>query len=163
MILIRAVTALLWMLLAAFLFALAVVLFFPEGLSGVERAISAAVIAALAAPLALQLRTVRARTREMLANRIELDEGGVRIRLDGSYRTGKGLPEVPETRLPWSEIKGVPRERRKFVYPSLIPFEYPLDVYTIEARTKIPFTKECLPNAASIAAKIAAYHELKGG
>lgn len=152
-----AVAALLWVLLAVLGLTLLVLLFSPgRDLKGSERAISAAVVLLLATPLALQLRSLHSRMGEMGRNFLVLDENGLRARLGGAYRADKGLPDIPETQLRWSEVSAVKCERRKFLYRSAIPFQYPLDVFTIEsARVAIPFTVECVPGARRAAQKIA--------
>lgn len=153
-----AVAAMLWALLAILAFSLVVLIFLPgRDLSGLERAASAAVILLLASPLAIQTISLHRRMHEMRANFLLLDDSGLRVRLTGPFRASKGLPEVPETRVNWNELRAVTRDRRKFLYRSAIPFQYPLDVYTlVTANAAIPFTRECLPGARRAAQAIAA-------
>ncbi len=152
-----AVAALLWLLLAVAAFALVILLLFPgHELSGVERIVSAGVVLLLATPPAIQVTALHARMREMRANFLVVDEHGIRVRLAGHYRSLKSLPEIQETQLPWSAITDVICERRKFVYPSLVPFSYPLSVYSIvTAGAPISFTVECIPTAKRAAREIA--------
>jgi hypothetical protein len=66
------------------------------------------------------------------------------------------LPLIEETHLPWSEIASVTSERCKFLYRSLVPFRYPLEVFTVAtASAAIPFTVECVPGAKRAAREIA--------
>jgi hypothetical protein len=152
-----AVTALLWLLLAVCLLVLLVVVFFPGSqLTGAERLIAAFFMLLLATPLAMQLRATHLQIGEMRGNRILFDAGGAEIRLSGWSRERKGLPMV-QTRIRWDEISAVTRQRRSFVYPSLIPLAYRLDVFTIRAGgSAISFTVECIPGAKHIAREMAA-------
>lgn len=154
---IYAVTALLWLLLAVCLFVLLVLAFFPGNeLTGVERLLAAFFVLLLAAPLAMQLRSTHRQIGEMTGNRIVLNADGADIRLSGRSRERKGLPMV-QTSIRWDEIGAITHQRRSFVYPSLIPFAYRLDVFTILAGTStISFTVECLPGAKQIAREMAA-------
>jgi hypothetical protein len=156
--LIAVTTLLLWLLLSVLMFALGVVLFYADNrLSTAESMISAVVLVLLATPLVLQIRTLSARRREWKNNTLELTEDSIRICLTGTYRSAKGLPDVAETRIPWCDVVEITKERRKFLYPSLIRFEYPLDVYTIVTEEEeIPFTQECVLNAKRVAQDIAA-------
>jgi hypothetical protein len=155
MALLRAVAALLWLLLATLAVGLVAVASFPGRVT--ERVIPAAVALLLAAPLVMQLRTLHSRMRQMAANSLVLDGAGVRIRLGGPYRLSKGLPEVLDTHVPWSDLIEITQQRRTFMYRSLIPFEYPLEVYTIvTAGVSIPFTNECIPGAKRAARELAA-------
>jgi hypothetical protein len=149
--------ALLWLLITVLTFSLAVLLIAPGGEFSVwERVVSGAVLLLLATPLAMQARSLHSRMREMSANFVALDEEGVRVRLAGDCRASKGLPEFQDTRLRWSEISSVTCERRKFICQSLVPFRYPLDVYTIgTGAAAIPFTRECIPSARQAARAIA--------
>lgn len=158
MALLSAVTGLLWIIISALVFAIGVVLFHSNNrLSHSESALSAAVLVLLATPIVLQIRTLAARKRELKSNLVQLDEGSIHLQLNGPYRTGKGLPEIAETRIPWSDVLEITRQRRKFLYRSLIPFEYPLEVYTIVTEdAEFPFTRECVPGAKRVAEQIAA-------
>src|SRR5262249_16360217 len=130
MALLFAVTALLWIIVSGLVFALGVVLFYDDNrLSTAESLISGVVLVLLAAPIAMQIRTLAARRREYKHNVLELAEDSIKVRLTGSYRTAKGLPAVAETRIPWFEVMEITRQRRAFLYRSLIPFKYPLDLY----------------------------------
>lgn len=152
------VRLLLWLLLAVFVSVLVVLVFFPGSeLTMTERLTSALVVLLLAAPVANQLRVLNQQIREMTANQISLGTAGVDLRLRGSYREAKGLVTVPQTHLAWNEMDFVSRERRTFMYRSLIPFSYPLDVYTIHAGARsFSFTHECISGAKQIAEDIAA-------
>jgi len=155
---IAAVTALLWVLLSALVFAIGAVIFDANNrLSTAESAIADLILLLLATPLVLQIRTLRACRKECAGNIVELAEDSIKIRLYGSYREAKDLPVVAETRVAWCDVMEITKERRKFTYPSLIPFEYPLDVYTIVTEEgEISFTPECVRGAKSIATEIAA-------
>ena len=119
-----------------------------------ERWVVAALLLVMA-PVAMHLKTLHSRMGQIGANVVSLDATGVRIRLVGALRRSKGLPEIQDMLLPWSEVTGVTSDRRKFSYRSVIPFEYPLDVYTIlTTGGAIPFTKECVPGAAQAAQAI---------
>lgn len=152
-----AVAAFLWLLLAVLAFSFVTIAFIPGGeLTVMERAVSTGVVLLLGTPLAMQLFSLHSRMREMRANFLAVDESGVRVRLAGVYRGSKGLPEI-QTQVRWSGITSVTRERRKFTYRSLIPFTYPLDVYTIvTSGAAIPFTNECIPGAKRAAREVAA-------
>jgi len=153
----QGVTVLLGLLLSVLAFVLLVLVFFPgPSLTVFERIISTGVVLLMATPLVIQIRSLRSRVREMQGNFLALYEDGVRVRLSGAFRAGKGLPEIPGTHLRWSEVTGVTSQRRKFVYRSLVPFVYPLDVYTlVTAGRPIAFTKECVPQANAAARAIA--------
>lgn len=152
-----AIAAVLWLLLAGAAFTLIVLLFFPGNqLTVMERAVSVAVVLVLAAPLWIQTASLRAYMREMAANLVSVEDSGVRVRLGGDFRHSKGLPDIPEIRLPWSDIETITCERRRFIYPSVVPFSYPLDVYTIvSAAAVISFTVECTVTARRAAREIA--------
>jgi len=156
MVLYYAVSVLLSTLLSILAFSLAAVLLFPgTALTARDRWLAAPILTLLAVPLAIEFRSLRKRIREMQANFVICDGEGVRLRLAGEFRNSKGLPDIPETRLSWSEITSVKSERRKFTYRSLVPFAYPLDVYSIVTpAATYSFTKECFPRAHAIAEKI---------
>jgi len=145
-------------LLAVAAAVLVVLLFNPNhDLSVLERTSATAVVTLLAIPLAVQLRTLRRHMRDAARNFVAATESGVRLRLTGWSRRSKGLAEISETVLPWSTIRTVTRERRKFLYRSVIPFEYPLHVYTIVTATgAVAFTRECFPGAERAAMDVAA-------
>jgi hypothetical protein len=104
----------------------------------------------------MQIRVFAARRREWRNNTVELAEDSIKLRLSGAYRSAKGLPDVAETRTAWCDVLEITKERRKFRYSSLIPFEYPLDVYTIVTEEgDIPFTRECVIGARRLAQDIA--------
>jgi hypothetical protein len=142
-------------LLAALLFGLATVAF-DASLGGKERVVGAVFLIALTIPVASQLRTTHRQLREMTTNRIVLKADGIEIRLAGRSREWKGLSDVPETVVPWSELLSIVSEKRRFVYPSVIPLGYPLEVFTFFTKTGgFSFTRECIPNAREIAREIA--------
>lgn len=146
---------LLWMLFGALLFSSASVAF-NASMSLSERATAVLVIALLTAPVVLQLRATHRRIREMKANRIRLGPDGIEIQLAGRAREWKGLPEVPQTLLPWNQLLSIASEKRRFIYPSVIPLGYPLEVFTLFCKSGgISFTRECIPNARRIAEEIA--------
>jgi len=157
MVLIFAVTTLVWLLLSALVFAIGVVLFYSDNkLTAAESMISAVVLVLLATPLVLQIRTLAARKRECRSNVLELAEDSIKVKLNGVYRAAKGLPDIAETRIAWCDVMEITKEQHKFVYPSLIPFRYPLDVYTIVTEDReIPFTQECVSGAKRVAREVA--------
>jgi hypothetical protein len=152
------VRVLLWLVLAALLSVLVVLVFFPGNeLTMTERLASGVVTLLLAAPIGNQLRVLNQNIREMTANQISLGTAGVDLRLNGSYREAKGLVTVSQTHLAWNEIDSVSRDRRTFMHRSLIPFSYSLDVFTIHAgAASFSFTNECISGAKQIAQDIAA-------
>jgi hypothetical protein len=158
MALLLAITALLWILVSALVFAIGVVVFYSGNrLSTAESMISAVVLVLLAAPIALQIRALAARRREYRSNVLELGGDSIKVRLEGTYRAAKGLPPVQETRVPWFEVMEVTKARRNFIYRSLIPFRYPLSVYTIATgEGEISFTRERVIGAKRTAEEIAA-------
>jgi hypothetical protein len=146
---------LLWVVLVALLFGMVAALGDTSMTLG-ERSVGILVMAALAAPVAWQLRATHRQIRDMTASRIVLNSVGIEIQLSGRAREWKGLPDVPQTLVPWSELLSIVRERRRFTYPSVVPLGYPLDVYTLYSRVGgISFTRECIPNAGRVARQIA--------
>ena len=146
----------LWVVLALLLFGLVSVLGQESATLG-ERALSILVLAVLIAPVAWQLRATHRQIREMTANRLAVTDTGIDIQLSGRARDWKGLPDVPPTHVPWSELLSIVREKKRFVYPSVVPLGYPLEVFTLYTKTGgISFTLECIPNAHKAAQQIAA-------
>ena len=122
-----------------------------------ESALSAVLLAVLIIPVVWQLRATHRQIREMTANRITLSQFGIDVQLSGRAREWKGLPDVPQTHIPWSELLSIVREKKRFVYPSVIPMGYPLEVFTLYTKTGgVSFTRECIPNALKAAQDIAA-------
>ena len=114
-------------------------------------------------PVALQLRASHAHVRDMNTNRIILGDETVELRLGGTAREWKGLRPV-DTKIRWHDLHGVTREWRRFVYPSVIPMGYKLEVFTLQyADEKIAFTRECVPHAQVIAERIAANVRIVNG
>lgn len=146
----------LWAVLALLLFGLVSVLAQPSTTLG-ERALSILLLAALLAPVVWQLRATHQQIREMTANRLAVSDSGIDIQLSGRAREWKGLPDLPQTHVPWTELLSIVREKKRFVYPSVVPLGYPLEVFTLYTKTGgISFTRECVPNARKAAQQIAA-------
>ena len=148
--------ALLWMLFATLLFAVVAVAF-SASMSASEKAVSIGVLALLITPVALQIRASHRQVREMTENRVLVTAEGIDLRLGGHAREWKGLAEIEDTHLSWDEVQSITKERRRFVYPSVIALGYPLDVYTLRCRAReFEFTRECVRNARRVAQEIRA-------
>ena len=148
--------ALLWAVLAVLLFAV-IATVATDSMAMGEKTLAVGVLAVLILPVALQVRATHRQIREMTANRVVVGEEGIDLRLSGGAREWKGLQDVATTYLQWDEVHSISKERRRFVYPSVIPLGYPLDVFTLHCRERdFAFTRECIRNARQVAQEIAA-------
>ncbi len=152
----RVVAALLWVLLA--LLGLFIVATLTSDVSATERVVSPLVVLLLAAPLVMQLRTLRSRMRQIGANVIAIDAAGVRVRLVGDLRRSKGLPEFQDTYVPWSDLSAITCDRRSFSIArssrsSIRSMWHDRD---FSHTLFIPFTRECVAGAERSAREIAA-------
>lgn len=146
----------LWLVLALLLFGVLTALGSTE-MTTEQRVIAILVLAALILPVALQLRATHRQIGEMTANALVLHNDGIEVQLSGAAREWKGLPDVPHTTIPWSGVLSITSEKKRFVYPSVVPLGYPLTVFTLYSKSGgISFTRECIPNARRVAQEIAA-------